>query len=153
MQVKVACTDGKDGLSVLEHRALFGDLPPLHIHRTEDEVFHFLEGEFRFQIAGEEQRWGPGTTFLAPNGVAHTNRVESPAGGRWFTVTTHGDFERFVRTLGRGPNVSNCCQGLCHLLKPSKHWQRLRINMALIWLACHCIEPILASVPKPPSRA
>jgi len=29
----------------------------------------------------------------------HTFRIESD-GGRWLTVTTHGDFERFVRTVG-----------------------------------------------------
>jgi len=101
VQVKVATAAGSDGVSVLEHRVPFGDSPPLHIHQTEDEVFHILEGEFRFQVAGEQQRWRAGTTLLVPKGTAHTYRVDSPAGGRFLTVTARGDFERFVRAIGR----------------------------------------------------
>jgi quercetin dioxygenase-like cupin family protein len=99
--VRVGQADGEDGLSVLEHRAPPGDSPPLHLHRTEDEVFHILEGEFLFQISDETRRCGPGTVLLAPKGVAHTYRVESPEGGHFLTVTARGDFERFVRAAGR----------------------------------------------------
>ncbi|GAA6758816.1 cupin domain-containing protein [Thermus oshimai] len=38
----VSEVEGQDGLSVLEHRAPFGDSPPLHVHHTEDEVFVVL---------------------------------------------------------------------------------------------------------------
>ena len=99
--VHVAYNEGADGISLLEHRAPHGDSPPLHVHHTEDEVFHLIEGELRLQIDGETRRLGPGQTLLAPKGVPHTYRVESPAGARWLTVTTHGDFERFVRALAR----------------------------------------------------
>jgi quercetin dioxygenase-like cupin family protein len=101
VHIRVAEADGKDGLSVLEHRAPLGDSPPLHIHHTEDEVFHVLEGELRLRVADEERRCPRGTILLAPKGVPHTYRVESPAGARWVTVTARGDFERFVRALGR----------------------------------------------------
>ena len=99
--IRVSAQQGSDGLSVLEHRAPFGDSPPLHLHRTEDEVFYVLEGEFRFQAAGEERRLGPGESMLAPKGAPHTYRVESEAGARWLTVTSKGDFERFVRAMSR----------------------------------------------------
>jgi quercetin dioxygenase-like cupin family protein len=98
--VRVSHADGRDGLSVLEHRAPFGDSPPLHIHTTEDEVFHILEGEFRLQVGQEKRRCQAGATLLAPKGVPHTYRVESPAGGRFLTVTAHTDFERFVQAVG-----------------------------------------------------
>lgn len=91
---------GSDGISVLEHRAAVGDSPPLHVHTTEDEVFVVLEGAFRFRLGEEERRAGPGDVLLAPKGTPHTYRVESEE-GRWLTVTTRGDFERFVRALGR----------------------------------------------------
>ena len=94
-------TEATDGMSVLEHHAPLGDSPPLHIHQTEDEIFHILEGAFRFQVEGQEFRLGAGEMMLAPKGVAHTYRVESEAGGRWLTITSRGDFERFVRALGR----------------------------------------------------
>lgn len=99
--IRISERQGSDGLSVLEHRASYGDSPPLHLHRTEDEVFYVSEGEFRFQVAGEERRLGPVESLLAPKGVPHTYRVESAGGGRWLTVTSKGDFERFVRAMGR----------------------------------------------------
>ncbi len=99
--VRVSGSDGQDGLSILEHRAPHGDSPPLHIHRTEDEVFHILEGEFRLKIDEHEHRLGAGEILLTPKGVPHTYRVESAAGGRWLTITVRGDFERFVRAMAR----------------------------------------------------
>ena len=101
VSVRIGAHEGADGLSMLEHRARWGDSPPLHIHRTEDEVFHILEGEFRFQVQDEQFTLGAGATVLAPKGTPHTYRVESPDGGRWLTITARGDFERFVRALGR----------------------------------------------------
>ena len=99
--VRVSETDGQDRISVLEHRAAQGDSPPLHIHHTEDEIFHVLEGTFRFHIGDAEHRLGVGDVLLAPKGVPHQYRVESAAGGRWLTITTPGDFERFVRAIAR----------------------------------------------------
>src|SRR5579872_5530623 len=101
VHVRVGTAEGKDGLSVLDHRARFGDSPPMHIHHTEDEVFHILEGEFRFVLANETAHYGPGAVLLAPKGVPHTYRVISADGGRWITITAHGDFEKFVRAMGR----------------------------------------------------
>jgi len=99
--VRVATADGADGLSVIEHRAPYGDSPPLHIHRTEDEVFHVLDGQFRFMVEGQERRLGAGETLLTAKGVSHTYQVESASGGCWLTITAHGDFERLVRAMAR----------------------------------------------------
>jgi quercetin dioxygenase-like cupin family protein len=101
VRISVSNEDGTDGLSVIENWAPFGDSPPLHVHETEDELFHILEGEFRFVAGGEERRAQGGEMVLTRKGVPHTYRVESQAGGRWLVITTHGDFERFVRELGR----------------------------------------------------
>ena len=48
--IRVSMSDGQDGISVLEHRVPYGFSPPLHLHRTEDEVLHGLEGEFRLRV-------------------------------------------------------------------------------------------------------
>lgn len=101
VRVRVAEAEGKDGLSVLEHQAPPGDSPPLHVHTTEDEVFHILEGKFRVQVGDEIRVYGPGSIVVAPKGVPHTYLVESSTDGRWVTVTAHGDFERFVRAVAR----------------------------------------------------
>jgi quercetin dioxygenase-like cupin family protein len=99
--VHVGHDQGEDGISVLESHAPYGDSAPLHVHRTEDELFHVLEGELRMRADDADVRIGAGESILAPKGVAHTYRVESPDGARWLVVTTRGDFERFVRSLSR----------------------------------------------------
>jgi quercetin dioxygenase-like cupin family protein len=100
VRVRVSHRDNGDQISVWEHAARRGDSPPLHVHLNEDEIFHTLEGEFRFQIGTEERNGHAGDTVLAPKGVRHTYRVESES-GRWLTVTTHGQFEEFVRAMAR----------------------------------------------------
>src|SRR5262245_46308694 len=99
--IPVAHADGKDGMSVVEATAPYGDSPPLHVHRAEDEIFHVLEGELRLHVGGRDLRLGAGETALAPQGVPHSFRVESLDGARWLVVTTNGDFERVVRTVSR----------------------------------------------------
>ena len=97
---RVSAADGDNGLSVLESVAPHGDSPPLHVHEREDEIFHVLSGELLLVVDGEELRLGEGETALAPCGVAHTYRVESPQ-ARWLVFTGGGEFERFVRELSR----------------------------------------------------
>jgi uncharacterized cupin superfamily protein len=99
--IRVSMSEGQDGISVLEHRVPHGFSPPLHLHRTEDEVLHVLEGEFRVKVKDQEHRLGAGDVLLAPKGVPHTYRVESVQGGRCLTITARGDFERFVRGVSR----------------------------------------------------
>lgn len=92
---------GADRLSVLKHWAPYGDSPPLHIHDTEDEVFHILEGRLHFQVDGAEFDAEAGQTVLAPKGIPHSFRVDSPAGAKFLTVTRPGDFEAMVRAVSR----------------------------------------------------
>ena len=100
VSIRVSCLEGRDGLSVIESLAAQGDSPPLHVHQNEDEIFHVLSGDLLLLIDGEEIRLGEGESALAPAGLAHTYRVESPQ-ARWLVVTGRGDFERFVRQLSR----------------------------------------------------
>lgn len=98
--VRAAHGDGADGISLLESVARRGDSPPLHVHGSEDEVFHVLDGELTLRVGGEEVRIGAGESAVAPKNIPHTYRVESQE-ARWLVVTSHGDFERMVRTLSR----------------------------------------------------
>jgi mannose-6-phosphate isomerase-like protein (cupin superfamily) len=99
--VHVRHDEGEDGISVMETLAPHGDSAPLHVHRTEDEIFHVLEGELRMRAGDTEVKIGAGETILAPKGVPHTYRVESREGARWLVITRRGDFERFVRAHSR----------------------------------------------------
>src|SRR4051812_445167 len=93
--------DGEDGVSVMESLGPQGASPPLHVHQTEDEVFHVLEGELRLRAGDTEVRIGSGEAIVAPKGVPHSYRVESQEGARWLTITRRGDFERFVHAVSR----------------------------------------------------
>lgn len=99
--IRVSHEDATDGVSILEHWAAHGDSPPLHIHAGEDEIFYIVEGEVRFRVGERDHLARAGETLLAPQGVAHTYRVESAEGARWLTITRGRLFEDFVRAFGR----------------------------------------------------
>ena len=99
--MRASASEAQDGLSVQEHFVPYGFSPPLHLHRTEDEVMYVLEGEFRVRVQDQEHRLRAGDTMLTPKGVPHTYRVESANGGRCLAITARGDFERFVRATSR----------------------------------------------------
>jgi quercetin dioxygenase-like cupin family protein len=101
----VSHEESGDGISVMESLARRGDSPPYHVHHTEDEAFHLIEGELVFLVDGETRRVLAGETHLAPKGIPHTYRVVSEQ-ARWLVVTTHGDFERFVREAARPAPVA-----------------------------------------------
>ncbi len=100
-KIRVSSSDGKDGISIIESAAHFGNSPPLHVHGDEDEAFHIIAGKLRFRVDGNEIIADAGSTVLAPQGVPHTYRVESTEGGRWLTVTRNRSFEAFVRAMSR----------------------------------------------------
>src|SRR5439155_6855967 len=59
-----------------------GDSPPLHVHRTEDELFHVLDGMLTLRVGDDLIELAAGATALAPKAVPHTYRVDSPT-ARW----------------------------------------------------------------------
>jgi mannose-6-phosphate isomerase-like protein (cupin superfamily) len=64
-------------LALIDERGRRGDMPPLHVHRRDDETFFVLEGEVTLFVAGERIVLGPGQAALAPRDVPHAYRVES----------------------------------------------------------------------------
>jgi quercetin dioxygenase-like cupin family protein len=89
-------TDGR--YSLLENHVPQGDMPPLHVHHEEDEVFHVLEGEVTLFSPGRETRLATGETFRAPRGIPHTYRVES-ATARLLVFCAPARFDGFVRAV------------------------------------------------------
>jgi quercetin dioxygenase-like cupin family protein len=91
-------TDGR--YSVLEVHTPEGDMPPLHVHHEEDEVFHVVDGEVTLFLPGTEVSLSSGETFRAPRGVPHTYRVESPT-ARWLVFCAPARFDAFVRAVSK----------------------------------------------------
>jgi len=72
-----------------------GQMPPLHVHHAEDEIFYVVDGEVTLFLPGRQIDCGPGDCVLAPRGVPHTYRVgDLPA--RWLIMSSPAGFERFV---------------------------------------------------------
>jgi len=100
VNVRLSWNAGEDRVSVVEHYMPYGESPPLHVHRNEDEVFHILEGSMLIHIDGKQSIAHAGETVLAPKGKPHSFRVESPEGARCLTITSGGDFETMIREMG-----------------------------------------------------
>ena len=85
---------------LVELSAAGGDMPPWHVHRTEDELFYVLQGELSLFAGGDLARAGAGETLFGPADVPHAYRVESER-ARWLVYTSHGRFSDFVRATSR----------------------------------------------------
>jgi len=106
VSIKVSSSSGEDGMCVIEQWLPYGDETPLHVHHREDEIFHLMEGQMRFRVGDKELVARAGDTLLAPKGVPHCFRIESPEGVHCLTVTRGNDFEAMVRTMSRNADRS-----------------------------------------------
>ncbi|MDL2408499.1 cupin domain-containing protein [Rhizobium calliandrae] len=79
----------------------FGDSPPMHVHRNEDEIFHVLEGRMRFRVDDKDIVAEAGETALAPKGIPHSYRAEGEQGTRCLTITHGNDFESMLLECSR----------------------------------------------------
>ena len=81
--------------AVVEVAGRGGDMPPLHVHHREDEVFHVLAGTMSLHLPGEHVELGAGDTFVTPRGIPHACRVESET-ARWLVFCEPAGFDAFV---------------------------------------------------------
>ena len=76
-----------------------GDMPPLHVHRREDEIFYVLDGRLSLHLPDGSLEIGPGQAAFAPRDVPHAYRVESDT-ARWLAIAVPAGFDAFVREVG-----------------------------------------------------
>jgi quercetin dioxygenase-like cupin family protein len=58
----------------------------LHVHHSDDEAWHVIEGQLTFRYADRTETVGAGQTVFVPAGVAHT--YTSGEGARYLIVLT-----------------------------------------------------------------
>jgi quercetin dioxygenase-like cupin family protein len=106
VEVKLSQEAAGGGMSIVEIAAPPGDMPPLHLHRVDDEAWYVLDGEMSF-FAGSDQPIpaGPGSLGFVPKGIPHTYRVESSGPARVLAICTPGDFAGFVLAASRPAEV------------------------------------------------
>ncbi len=98
LDLKIGSADTDDGTSVFEQ---VGESPnggpPLHIHPQQDEFFHVLEGNYRFQVGEERLPAVPGDTIFLPRGVPHAFIQLSDKARMLVTYQPAGDMEAFFQ--------------------------------------------------------
>ena len=63
------------GTSLVVHEWTESGPSWVHVHRSDDEAWHVLDGSLRFRFADREVDAPAGTTVFVPAGVPHTYRV------------------------------------------------------------------------------
>ena len=71
----------------------------MHIHQSDDEAWHVLEGRLRFKFLDREIDATPGTTVFVPVGLAHTYCAIEPS--RYLIILTPKIDRLITRLLDR----------------------------------------------------
>jgi mannose-6-phosphate isomerase-like protein (cupin superfamily) len=77
---KVTAQDGA-GVLIIENVFQARGGPARHLHTGQDEWFFAVEGQFLFEVGGEQFRLGPGDSLLAPRRVPHVWAYTGGTGG------------------------------------------------------------------------
>lgn len=73
--IKLTGKDTNNQYTLIEEYNEPGTQIPLHVHESEDEVFHILEGELEVQIGNEFKQLKAGDIIFCPRGVPHAWKV------------------------------------------------------------------------------
>lgn len=90
------------GLSVFEDRNEPGAGPPLHVHHDAEEVFHILDGDYRFLCGEAVIEAHRGDIVSVPRGTPHTYLNVGAGTGRLLATMRPGGFEGFFREVAAG---------------------------------------------------
>jgi quercetin dioxygenase-like cupin family protein len=75
MTLKATGEQTAGSIGFLEATSSPGYGPPRHIHRSHDELFYVLEGEFRFLVGERLVSAPPGSFVFVPRGTVHAAKV------------------------------------------------------------------------------
>lgn len=103
--VKISGKDTDGQLAVFEYIGTQKVGPGLHVHFHQDEVFHVIEGEYRFQLGNEKSILKAGDTIFLPRNIPHTWIQLSDTGKLIYTLQPAGQLEEFFVKLSalKGP--------------------------------------------------
>jgi mannose-6-phosphate isomerase-like protein (cupin superfamily) len=94
-EVKASAADTDGQYTLVEITAPPGLEAPLHVHYTEDEGFHVLEGDVTIVVGDETVQLASGQHAFGPRDVPHRFTV-GPHGARMIWVLTPGGFENLL---------------------------------------------------------
>lgn len=98
MQILSSSNDTNGVLGAVEVAGPKGSVPPLHVHRREDEAFYVLEGDYSVFVGDDVIKASPGTWVWGPRDVPHGYQVHSER-GRHLSLVMPGGFEAFFEEV------------------------------------------------------
>ncbi len=81
---------------------------PVHFHEDEEEGFYVARGEVTIFLGDEEVRLSAGGFALAPHGVPHAFRCETPDATLLLLITPGSKHEALFRELGEPGGGAGC---------------------------------------------
>jgi quercetin dioxygenase-like cupin family protein len=96
--VLASASDTEGVIGVIEVAGPAGAVPPLHVHRREDEAFYVLEGDYRVFIGDDVLTTSPGVWVWGPRDVPHGYQIRSER-GRHLSLMMPGGFEAFFEEV------------------------------------------------------
>jgi quercetin dioxygenase-like cupin family protein len=97
--VKVSSRDTDGAFAIFENRTLPLQGPPLHCHPQQDETWQIVEGDYKFEVDGQEIYAGPGATVFAPRGSVHTFQNIGTTPARAIITVVPGGLDLFFEEL------------------------------------------------------
>jgi len=99
LTIRVSSRDTGGAFAVFEGRIPPLEGPPLHRHPDQDESFYIVEGEFRFEVDGQEIYASAGASVVAPRGSSHTFQNVGRERGRMITTVVPGGLDLFFEEI------------------------------------------------------
>lgn len=100
LDVKVSGSDTDGELAIFEQTSMSqGKGTPLHIHHSQDEVFHVLEGSYYFQVGDDKFKLTKGESIFLPRNVPHAWTQASASGKMTVILQPAGKLENFFVTV------------------------------------------------------
>ena len=93
MTLKATSEQTGGSIGVLEATSPPGYGPPRHIHRSHDEMFYVLEGEFLFLVGERQVSARPGSFVFIPRGTVHAAKVIGTDPGKVLAAYIPGGLE------------------------------------------------------------
>lgn len=79
--LKATNENTSSSFSMTEEKIPAGQSSPMHVHRSDDEMFYILDGTVTFEIDGERFTATSSSTVFAPHGLPHSYITEEET--RW----------------------------------------------------------------------
>lgn len=97
--IKISSCDTGGAFTVFEGQTQPLAGPPLHRHPDQDEWWYIVDGDFKFEVDGQEIYASAGATVFAPRGSRHTFQNIGTTPGRTLTTVIPGGLDLFFEEL------------------------------------------------------